>query len=747
MPEDKQNEAEVPVNPEMEAVAANQPASAEASTSAKATADASAGAPKGKPGEPVPKPGEPPKKIAKEKKKPSRGRFLIGCAGGLMFLFVLFVVLMVLMMSRAGGDNPVMRAFGVDPVGVKSFLMTIISLAFGSLALLFFVLMVVGLFRMLGAKKSDKETRGKGVKMIIFSLIPFVLVVFIWYALYNFIARIQIEVERVVAEIVIVAPKSIKNLQAPVEITFSAANVAKALTMGGFAIESMNWDLDGNGEFELPVTQPEIVHLYNRRGTYEIGLQVKIAGEETYRPPYTTTIVIAEAVFRAEPATGDAPLDVQFDANTLIPKGVRVQSIDWDFDDDGFYELEGRDNKEAAHRFEKIGTYNVHLRIVDQNNNVENYYREIVVKPSDVPLLTAEIQAAPSKSGPIPLRVRFDGGQSQSLKGKIIKYEWDFDDGSALQVGKSVSHIFNDPGTYTVTLTVEEDSGKTDQTSITIKALKISSVPEAVISTDPPYSRTDEGDILSGVLPFKVIFDASKSTDEDNDIVDFQWDFDSDGVIDFEGKKGEHVFDAAGTYETTLTVRDTEDQSGTATLKVEVAEPEVKAVINADPGEGVVPLVVQFDGSSSSTFEGSIVSFEWDFGDGSEKTITGATVSHRYETVGTYETKLKVLTSENESAETSQLIYVREVPLFACFEPSRDRGKAPLAVTFDTKCSTGAIAAYKWDFGDGEDSDSRKPTHTFEEIGEYTVHLEVTDDKNNVSTYSEVITAEGELAE
>ena len=181
------------------------------------------------------------------------------------------------------------------------------------------------------------------------------------------------------------------------------------------------------------------------------------------------------------------------------------------------------------------------------------------------------------------------------------------------------------------------------------------------------------------------------------------------------------------------------------TVAVEVEEPGVRAVIYADPEEGTAPLTVEFDGSESSTFTGNIVSYEWDFGDGSPPTITGATVSHKYNEVGTYTVSLKVVTNENESAEIEKQIFVREIPLRACFTPSRRSGTAPLTVTFDSKCSTGAVSKYSWDFGDGETSESRKPTHTFEYSGTFNVTLEVTDDKNNVNSFSDVIVAEGEV--
>jgi PKD repeat protein len=55
------------------------------------------------------------------------------------------------------------------------------------------------------------------------------------------------------------------------------------------------------------------------------------------------------------------------------------------------------------------------------------------------------------------------------------------------------------------------------------------------------------------------------------------------------------------------------------------------------------------------------------------------------------------------------------------------------------------VAGYQWQFGDGVESISKSPTHTFEFPGTYTTTLEVSDSKNNVSTFQEVIVAEGDL--
>ncbi|MBN2307200.1 PKD domain-containing protein [Candidatus Peregrinibacteria bacterium] len=722
--------AATPVTPEMEAVSANQPKTA-GSSAVKA----------GMGVKPVKKGAMPPTKIGKEKPEQSKRKFILGCIGGFIILFVIFIILMVLMISRSGASNPVMQAFNLDPGGVRNFLQGVVGFAFGMLSLLFLILLIIGLFKYLGAQKSDAEKRRRNLIMTIVNTVSLVLMVGIWAVLANYIGRIEIAAERVIAEIVVVEPEDLSNLTAPVEITFSALNVAKALEQGGIQIEGMNWDLDGDGSFELPVKDPEVTHLYNQKGIYTIGLQVKVAGEENYREPYTQIISIPNAAFAAEPSTGTAPLTVEFDASIIISKSDAA-SLDWDFDGDGTYELEGPDNLRPRYIFDQIGIYKVHLRAIDKNNNVENYYRNIEVVVSDQPIVSASIDATPGLKGGIPFQVRFDASRSVATKGKIVKYQWDFGDGSDLQSGKSVSHVFSESGFYSVALTVEDDLGNQASTTLEIEAQSVSSVPEAVISTVPAAPGEQP---LTGTLPFKVEFDASDSLDADKDIVDYKWDFDDDGTVDQEGVKATHTYDKTGSFTVRLSVADSEGQESSVTMQVVVGEPGVLAVITATPEEGTAPLTVQFDGSSSSAYQGNIVSYEWDFGDGSPKTITGAIVSHKYNAVGTYEVRLKILTNNNASASASKSIYVREVPLRACFTPSRSSGLAPLTVTFDSKCSTGAVSAYHWQYGDGEETTSKNPTHTFEFPGTYTVILEVADSKNNVSTYQEVVVAEGEV--
>jgi len=82
------------------------------------------------------------------------------------------------------------------------------------------------------------------------------------------------------------------------------------------------------------------------------------------------------------------------------------------------------------------------------------------------------------------------------------------------------------------------------------------------------------------------------------------------------------------------------------------------SVIKNEPKEGRVPLTVSFDGSQSTSFNGDIVSYEWDFGDGT--TSTGMKTSHTFTSAGEYTVTLTVTDTLGLKGESQTHITVFE---------------------------------------------------------------------------------------
>ncbi|MEN8238323.1 MAG: PKD domain-containing protein [Actinomycetota bacterium] len=158
---------------------------------------------------------------------------------------------------------------------------------------------------------------------------------------------------------------------------------------------------------------------------------------------------------------------------------------------------------------------------------------------------------------------------------------------------------------------------------------------------------------------------------------------------------------------------------------------------------GAAPLDVDFDASASSD-DGTIVSYDWDFGDGSIG--TGVMTSHSYAAAGSYTAMLTVTDDAGLTGSTSELVTVSDG---SNQNPTADFSAVPsgLSVSFtDTSMDVdGAVVAWDWDFGDGSVSPEQNPVHDYAAPGTYDVTLTVTDNDGatDVANAAVVVTDSG----
>lgn len=149
------------------------------------------------------------------------------------------------------------------------------------------------------------------------------------------------------------------------------------------------------------------------------------------------------------------------------------------------------------------------------------------------------------------------------------------------------------------------------------------------------------------------------------------------------------------------------------------------------------PNLVSFDASSSSD-NGQIESYQWDFGDG--QTGSGVHTQHRYQDSGDYVVTLTVTDNYGVSSQVqSTVAIVSNHPPVAQITSNLTSGEVPVMALFDGSGSTdldGDVLSYSWDFGDGTQSTDVMPAHLFQTVGSYTVTLIVTDPQGASSTAS-----------
>ncbi len=179
----------------------------------------------------------------------------------------------------------------------------------------------------------------------------------------------------------------------------------------------------------------------------------------------------------------------------------------------------------------------------------------------------------------------------------------------------------------------------------------------------PPVA-TASANVTSGKAPLTVDFSSDGSYDPDGLISSYTWSF-GDGATSNEVNPT-HIFTASGTYSVSLTVTDEEGFSSSDSVTVSVTNNAPVAEVTASPIRGNIPLEVAFDGTDSYDVDGTIVAYDWVFGDGMRG--SGMTITHTYEAAGTFVAQLTV--TDNEGVSNSAPVTISVVDLNAVAAPT-----------------------------------------------------------------------------
>ncbi len=506
--------------------------------------------------------------------------------------------------------------------------------------------------------------------------------------------------------------------QAPLLVHFSPAG---SVDPDGF-IEEYKWNF-GDGS---PISNlPDPLHTYSAGGVYTATLTITDDGgkigtaavQVVVSPPDNLPPV---AGINADTLSGKTPLTVNFESNSSDPDGTIV-GYEWKFGDGSQATTE-----DASHTYLTPGNFVVTLKVTDNNGAVNTDVTTIVVSDNDAP--TASAVATPT-SGKAPFSSSFDASASSDPDGNIVSWDWDFDDAGATGTGEIAVHTFNTVGTYDVVLTVTDNEGLTDTTTVTV-VVNPPQAPSPVANATPDGTKA----------PLGVVFSSAGSTDTDGSIIGYSWNF-GDGSPADTSANPSHLYTSAGTFNAVLTVTDDDFLTATATVPVIVGPPNVPPVASgtATPSVGKPVLNVTFSSAASTDSDGTIVSRSWNFGDGSPIS-TSPNPSHSYSTIANYSVLLTV--TDNDGAINTTAIPVSVIPNSP---PSAQPvatprvGKEPLSVVLTggtSSDSDGTIVSYAWDWTNDGSIDSTDVDTSFEYVtpGTYEAALTVTDEDGAVDT-------------
>jgi len=228
--------------------------------------------------------------------------------------------------------------------------------------------------------------------------------------------------------------------------------------------------------------------------------------------------------------------------------------------------------------------------------------------------------------------IQFDASGTTDPDGDTMTYVWTFGDGTPpdfFSTDPTTTHAYDAEGTYTGKLLVNDGENIPVWEDFMVYV-------GTVVVNDPPTA--DAGGPYSGIPGQAVQLDASGSTDPESDTLTYIWNFGDGSAASASSPNAtiNHTYANGGIYTVTVSVDDGVNAEATATATVTINSPpdaDAGGPYDAKPGDSVT-----LDASDSTDSDGDVLTYRWDFGDGSALTAASpnATASHTYANEGTY---------------------------------------------------------------------------------------------------------------
>jgi PKD repeat protein len=253
----------------------------------------------------------------------------------------------------------------------------------------------------------------------------------------------------------------------------------------------------------------EITVKFGEAKEYKVSLTVSDQHPEGLKRETTiskdlqvTSVLDAELTVQGNPARHldeDGKASVEFLASS---DNATAFQIDYGDGTKEFTDLISNKQSIFTHEYESAGVFFATLTALDDDNNKTIVDQRVYIAVGDSPIAVMEVLSegediglGPVLKGNIRTRFTFDADRSINVDGTNtnLSYSWNFGDGVTSNQ-KTVTHVFDEHATYTVTLTVKDkkDPALTSSTTMQIeirgiapKIRSISVVPDSTTVQTP----------------------------------------------------------------------------------------------------------------------------------------------------------------------------------------------------------------------------------------------------------------------
>jgi len=459
---------------------------------------------------------------------------------------------------------------------------------------------------------------------------------------------------------------------APLLVNFT--NVSQAAV-------AFSWNF-GNGNSSI-LQHPSTT--FTQPGSYTVSL-ICISQNGLRDTSYRTIFVSPKPVadFTTQSDSGCS------NANAIPFNNTSAGGIAWIWD---FGDGTSSSASSPTHTYAASGVYPVKLIAVNSFG-----CQDIAIKPSYItihPAPTAQASVSQASSCDVNTVFQFNCNTSG-----ITSWFWDFGDGTTSS-GQSPAHQYGTLGNFPVTLVVSDANGCSDTASL---SSQVHIGPTLI----PSFTVNDSG----GCAPLGIQYNCTVPN-----ALTWSWDF-GDGNTSSQPNP-QHLYQNPGTYSVSLSVTTQNGCNGSVSIQDLIHADSVPSVgFTIVQDSGCAPFTASFINQSNNN-----LSCIWDFGNGRTSSLHSPTET--YPNDGTYPVSLTVSTPNGCANSITSPHNIVVIDPKAGFVGTPLMGCQSMTVQFTHLGSPGGISNYRWDFGDGNTSASRNPSHNYSSPGIYDVTLVV----------------------
>jgi len=479
----------------------------------------------------------------------------------------------------------------------------------------------------------------------------------------------------------------------------SVAFVGSASVTNG-SIASYAWDINNDGTIES--TQKDYTHNFTSAGTYDVAFYATTTGL------CSSAKVIKQVIFNAD---NNADFDgaqgcINQSTNFVDKSGANAVKWEWDFDNNGSVDAT---IKNPTYTFTTAGLLPVKQTVTFNDGCVKT-----VSKSVNIVGATPDFTYSTANACPPAYTVSFTSISTVSSGSSISNYAWDFDNNGTPDSNVSnPTFSFNAAGTYPVRLIITTTAG--------CQFTKLINVD--VASTTVDYTALPN----TGCIPLSTVF-LAKASNVSDPIVSYLWDF-GDGKTSTESNPI-HTYTISGKFDVTLTAT---TQKGCVLVKkypkkVMAGAPQTISSITYTQATLCQKSPVKFTANISLETDQLI----WDFGDTTALVTRNPllqltdTISHTYQKPGVRKIKVEAWSNGCKSITDYELggivineptVSIKALSAVECAIPT------PAIAFENNSISDTLVTIWDWDFGDGNHSALRVPSHIYTKTGDFKVIL------------------------